>query len=153
MSTWKRTARMSSITPVCWALRASCQSARIRSIVPGARGTGSRARTRARPPSNGKPRRIGATMADEMERSQQLAAKPLTVSRSRAIMTFTVCFAAGYLLAGSWAETCGGLTEQASAAEPDEIGSAEEHHTPSQPVSTDTICNALAVAAAQNDLP
>jgi bifunctional non-homologous end joining protein LigD len=34
------------ITPVCSALRASCQSARIRSIVRGARRIGSRARTR-----------------------------------------------------------------------------------------------------------
>jgi bifunctional non-homologous end joining protein LigD len=42
-------ARMSSITPVCWALRALCQSAVIRSIVPVPRRTGSRARTRTRP--------------------------------------------------------------------------------------------------------
>jgi hypothetical protein len=41
----------------------------------------------------------------------------------------------------------------ASAAEPDEIGAAEGHQTPSQPASTDTICSALAAAAAQNDLP
>jgi hypothetical protein len=46
-----------------------------------------------------------------------------------------------------------GLTEHASAAEPDEIGAAEGRETPSQPVSTDTICSALAAAAAQNDLP
>jgi hypothetical protein len=46
-----------------------------------------------------------------------------------------------------------GLTEQASAAEPDEIGAAEGSQPPSQPVSTDTICSALAAAAAQNDLP
>ena len=46
-----------------------------------------------------------------------------------------------------------GLTEDASAAEPDEIASAEGSLTPSQPVSTDTICSALATAAAQNDLP
>jgi hypothetical protein len=46
-----------------------------------------------------------------------------------------------------------GLTEDASAAEPDEIGAAEGPQTPSQPVSTDTICSALAAAAAQNDLP
>src|SRR5215467_8606128 len=46
-----------------------------------------------------------------------------------------------------------GLTEHASAAEPDEIGAAEGRETPSQPVSTDTICGALAAAAAQNDLP
>jgi Transglycosylase SLT domain len=43
-----------------------------------------------------------------------------------------------------------GLTGDASAAEPDEIGAAQ---TPSQPVSTDTICSALAAAAAQNNLP
>ena len=46
-----------------------------------------------------------------------------------------------------------GLTEHASAAELDEIGAAEGRETPSQPVSTDTICSALAAAAAQNDLP
>src|SRR6516165_10843418 len=46
-----------------------------------------------------------------------------------------------------------GLTELASAAEPDEIGAAEGRETPSQPVSTDTICSVLAAAAAQNDLP
>src|SRR5215467_10517593 len=46
-----------------------------------------------------------------------------------------------------------GLTEHASAAEPDEIGAAEGRETPSQPVSIDTICSALAAAAAQNDLP
>ncbi len=46
-----------------------------------------------------------------------------------------------------------GLSEHASAAEPDEIGAAEVRQTPSQPVSTDTICGALAAAAAQNDLP
>jgi hypothetical protein len=46
-----------------------------------------------------------------------------------------------------------GLTEHASAAEPDEIGAAEGRETPSQPVSTDTICSALAAVAAQNDLP
>jgi len=46
-----------------------------------------------------------------------------------------------------------GLTEHASAAEPDEIGAAEGRQTPSQPVSTDTICSALAAVAAQNDLP
>src|SRR5215469_13020179 len=45
------------------------------------------------------------------------------------------------------------LTEHASAAESDEIGAAEGRETPSQPVSTDTICSALAAAAAQNDLP
>jgi len=45
------------------------------------------------------------------------------------------------------------LSEQASAAEPDEIGAAEGSRTPSEPVSTDTICSALAAAAAQNDLP
>jgi ATP-dependent DNA ligase len=53
-------ARMSSITPVCWALRASCQSARIRSIVQVARRTGSRARTRPVRRCDGKPRRTGA---------------------------------------------------------------------------------------------
>jgi len=46
-----------------------------------------------------------------------------------------------------------GLKEQASAAEPDEIGAAEASQTPPQSVSTDTICGALAAAAAQNDLP
>ena len=46
-----------------------------------------------------------------------------------------------------------GLTEQASPVEPDEAGAAEGSQTPSQPVSTDTICSALASAAAQNDLP
>jgi len=46
-----------------------------------------------------------------------------------------------------------GLTGHVSAAEPDEIGAAEGRETPSQPVSTDTICSALAAAAAQNDLP
>src|SRR5262249_36133536 len=46
-----------------------------------------------------------------------------------------------------------GLTKHASAAEPDEIGAAEGRQTLSQPVSTDTICSALATAAAQNDLP
>src|SRR5258708_16480149 len=46
-----------------------------------------------------------------------------------------------------------GLSEHASAAEPDEIGAAEVRQTPSQPVSTDTICGALAAAAPQNDLP
>ena len=34
--------------------------------------------------------------------------------------------------------TAVGLTEQASTAEPDEIGAAEGSQTPSQPVSTDT---------------
>jgi hypothetical protein len=46
-----------------------------------------------------------------------------------------------------------GLTEHARAGEPDEIGAAEGRETPSQLVSTDTICSALAAAAAQNDLP
>jgi hypothetical protein len=46
-----------------------------------------------------------------------------------------------------------GLTEHARAAEPDEIGAAQGRQTPSQAVSTDTICSALAAAAAQNDLP
>src|SRR5437660_145636 len=46
-----------------------------------------------------------------------------------------------------------GPTEHASAAEPDEIATAKESQTPSQPISTDTICSALAAAAAQNDLP
>jgi soluble lytic murein transglycosylase-like protein len=45
-----------------------------------------------------------------------------------------------------------GLTEHARAAEPDEIGAAQGRQTPSQAVSTDTICGALAEAAAQNDL-
>jgi hypothetical protein len=46
-----------------------------------------------------------------------------------------------------------GLPEHASAAEPDEIGAAEGGQTPSQPISTDAICGALAAAAEQNDLP
>ena len=46
-----------------------------------------------------------------------------------------------------------GLAELASAAEPDESGAAEKRQTPPQPVSTETICSALAAAAAQNDLP
>ena len=45
------------------------------------------------------------------------------------------------------------LTKHARAAEPDEIGAAQGGQTPSQAVSTDTICSALAAAAAQNDLP
>src|ERR1700730_13364175 len=45
------------------------------------------------------------------------------------------------------------LTKHASAVEPNETGAAEGNQTPSQPVSTDTICSALAAAAAQNDLP
>jgi hypothetical protein len=45
------------------------------------------------------------------------------------------------------------LREQARAAEPEEIGAAEASRTPSQPVSTDTICSALAAAAAENELP
>jgi hypothetical protein len=50
-----------------------------------------------------------------------------------------------------------GRTERARAAEGDESGAAQGRETPaqppSQPVSTDTICGALAQAAAQNDLP
>ncbi len=46
-----------------------------------------------------------------------------------------------------------GLAEHASAAEPEEIGAAEDRQRPSQAVSADTICDALAAAAAQNDLP
>jgi Transglycosylase SLT domain len=54
-----------------------------------------------------------------------------------------------------------GRTERARAAEGDESGAAQGRETPSQPpsppasqsVSTDTICAALAQAAAQNDLP
>src|SRR5262245_46433028 len=50
-----------------------------------------------------------------------------------------------------------GRTEHARAAEGDESGAAEAGQTPSQPpsppISTDTICGALAAAAAQNDLP
>src|SRR5258708_7320803 len=46
-----------------------------------------------------------------------------------------------------------GLAKHASAAESDETGAAEGNQTPPQPVSTDTICSALAAAAAQNDLP
>jgi hypothetical protein len=45
------------------------------------------------------------------------------------------------------------LTEHAGAIEPDEIGAAEGGQAPSQPISTDTICSAIAAAAAQNDLP
>jgi hypothetical protein len=45
------------------------------------------------------------------------------------------------------------LTKHASAAEPDETGAAEGNPTPSQSVSIETICSALAAAAAQNDLP
>src|SRR6266403_808000 len=46
-----------------------------------------------------------------------------------------------------------GLTKDASAAEPDETGAAEGKQAPSQSVSIETICSALAAAAAQNDLP
>ena len=46
-----------------------------------------------------------------------------------------------------------GLTEQANAPEPDEIGTGEGSQTSPQPVSTDAICGALVSAAAQNDLP
>src|SRR5262245_1028544 len=50
-----------------------------------------------------------------------------------------------------------GRTERARAAEGDETGAAQGRQTPSQPpsqpISTDTICGALAQAAAQNDLP
>jgi soluble lytic murein transglycosylase-like protein len=46
-----------------------------------------------------------------------------------------------------------GLTERAMAAESEENGAAEGGQTSSQPVSTETICSALAAAAAQNDLP
>src|SRR5258708_17760787 len=46
-----------------------------------------------------------------------------------------------------------GMTKHASAAESNETGAGEGNQTPSQPVSTDTICSALASAAAQNDLP
>src|ERR1700730_3641647 len=45
------------------------------------------------------------------------------------------------------------LTKHASAVEPNETGAAEGNQTPSQSVSTDTICSALAAAAAQTDLP
>jgi len=49
-----------------------------------------------------------------------------------------------------------GRTEHARAAEGDENGAAEGRETPSQPpsqpVTTETICGALAAAAAQNDL-
>src|SRR5262249_54152948 len=45
------------------------------------------------------------------------------------------------------------LAELANAAEPDESGAAEKRQTPQQPVSAETICSALAAAAAQNDLP
>jgi Transglycosylase SLT domain len=46
-----------------------------------------------------------------------------------------------------------GLTGHASAAEGEENGAAQASQQPPQPVSTDTICSALAAAAAQNDLP
>jgi transglycosylase-like protein with SLT domain len=50
-----------------------------------------------------------------------------------------------------------GRTEHARAAEGDESGAAQGRQPPSppppQPISTDTICGALAQAAAQNDLP
>jgi hypothetical protein len=46
-----------------------------------------------------------------------------------------------------------GAPRKASAAGPDEIGTAKGNQTPPQPVSTATICSALAAAAAQNDLP
>jgi bifunctional non-homologous end joining protein LigD len=42
-------AQMSSITPVCWALRGSCRSGRTRATGRAARRTGSRAKTRTRP--------------------------------------------------------------------------------------------------------
>jgi len=87
-----------------------------------------------------------------LERSRQLCAKPAT-ARSSAIMALAVCFAAGYLLTRPCSEIRGGLTEQASAAESNETGATEERQTPSQPVSTDTICGTLAAAAAQNGLP
>jgi len=87
-----------------------------------------------------------------LERSRELGAKPAT-ARLSAIMALAVCFAAGYLLTGPWSEIRGGLTEQASAAESNEMGAAEERQTPSQPISTDTICGALASAAAENNLP
>ena len=45
------------------------------------------------------------------------------------------------------------LTGPASAAEPDEISATEDRQTPSEPVTTDTICNALAAAATENNLP
>ena len=45
------------------------------------------------------------------------------------------------------------LTGPASALEPDEISTTEDRQTPSGPVTTDTICNALAAAATENNLP
>jgi hypothetical protein len=48
--------------------------------------------------------------------------------------------------------SAGGLTKQASAADPEEIAGREGTQNPPQPVSRDAICRALAVAAAQNDL-
>ena len=87
-----------------------------------------------------------------LERSRELGAKPAT-ARLSAIMALAVCFAAGYLLTRPCSEIRGGLTEQASAAESNETGATEERQTPSQPVSTDTICGALAAAAAENNLP
>jgi len=46
-----------------------------------------------------------------------------------------------------------GLKGHATAAEPDEIGAPAGNQTPSQSVSTDTICGALTAAAAENNLP
>ena len=46
-----------------------------------------------------------------------------------------------------------GLPQQASAAEPDEIGAGAGSTGPQQVVSTDSICAALVSAATQNDLP
>jgi hypothetical protein len=46
-----------------------------------------------------------------------------------------------------------GPVERRSAAEPAEISAADGSQSPSPQVSTDTLCNALAAAAAQNDLP
>ena len=62
---------MFSITPVCWAFRASCQSARIRSIVRVARRSGSKARTSLARLCGGKPRRSG--VADKSMPSRQFA--------------------------------------------------------------------------------
>ena len=45
-----------------------------------------------------------------------------------------------------------GLAEQAVTAEPDESGAVEGTQSPSQPVSTDTICSALAAAAAYGSM-
>jgi hypothetical protein len=46
-----------------------------------------------------------------------------------------------------------GRIRPASALEPDQNGTTEGLQTPSQPITTDAICNALAAAATENNLP